>query len=164
MSAPVPSQTETQPGLGTVLVAVGPNDHDRLDRLVEETVDLARPSDATVALTHVFTDEEFEACVDALDFDRESRDVAPGDVAARHSVVRKFGRRLRAAGVDYEVHGAVGAHGEGVSLLAADLSADLVVVGGRRRSPTGKALFGSIAQEVMLSAPCPVTFVRADTE
>jgi nucleotide-binding universal stress UspA family protein len=25
-------------------------------------------------------------------------------------------------------------------------------------------VFGSTAQKVMLSAPCPVTFVRADTE
>ncbi|PSP66736.1 universal stress protein, partial [Halobacteriales archaeon QH_6_68_27] len=44
--------------------------------------------------------------------------------------------------------------------LAAETDADLVVVGGRKRSPAGKAVFGSTAQEVMLESPCPVTFVR----
>lgn len=53
--------------------------------------------------------------------------------------------------------------GEGVA-LAEEIDADLVVIGGRRRSPTGKAVFGSIAQEVLLNAPCPVTFVRGDQQ
>jgi nucleotide-binding universal stress UspA family protein len=45
--------------------------------------------------------------------------------------------------------------------LADEVDADMVVLGGRNRSPAGKALFGSTAQEVMLGSSCPVTFVRA---
>ena len=52
----------------------------------------------------------------------------------------------------------------GLAEAGADVAADLVIVGGRRRSPTGKAVFGSTAQEVMLEAPCPVMFVRSDTK
>lgn len=179
MTAPVPTQPETQstpqsetqstprsetrPGLETVLVAVSSADGDRIGRLVDETVDIAGPSGATVVLTHVFTPEEFDERVDALRFDLESRDVSPRDVAVRHSLVREFGGRLEANGLDYEIHGSVGTRGAGISSLAERLDADLVIVGGRRRSPTGKAVFGSVAQAVMLSAPCPVTFVRADT-
>ena len=37
---------------------------------------------------------------------------------------------------------------------------DMLLVGGRRRSPTGKAVFGSTAHRVMMHAPCPVLFVR----
>jgi nucleotide-binding universal stress UspA family protein len=68
------------------------------------------------------------------------------------------------ADVEYATRGNVGEHGPGIVDAAEEVDADLVVVGGRRRSPTGKAVFGSTAQEVMLEAPCPVMFVRADTK
>jgi nucleotide-binding universal stress UspA family protein len=48
--------------------------------------------------------------------------------------------------------------------VADEESADLVVVGGRKRSPTGKAIFGSTAQRVLLEADVPVTFVKARTD
>jgi nucleotide-binding universal stress UspA family protein len=43
--------------------------------------------------------------------------------------------------------------------VAAD--ARLVVIGMRRRSPVGKMLLGSTAQEVLFTAPCPVVTARA---
>ncbi|MDX1746824.1 MAG: universal stress protein, partial [Halobacteriales archaeon] len=58
--------------------------------------------------------------------------------------------------------GAVGERGETVVEIATEVGADRIVIGGRSRSPTGKAVFGSTAQEILLSAPCPVTFVRGD--
>lgn len=36
---------------------------------------------------------------------------------------------------------------------------DTIVMGGRERTPVGKALFGSVSQRVMLSADCPVTMI-----
>lgn len=46
---------------------------------------------------------------------------------------------------------------EEVLAVAAEIGADNIVMGGRQRSPTGKVLFGSTTQSVMLSAECPVT-------
>ena len=44
---------------------------------------------------------------------------------------------------------------------AHDLAADLIVIGLRRRSPVGKLITGSTAQEVLLGADCPVLTVKA---
>lgn len=50
----------------------------------------------------------------------------------------------------------VGDPSEEVRAYAEDVDARCVVVGGRRRTPTGKALFGSVTQRVMLTASVPV--------
>ena len=148
--------------LETVVLAVGPGDAERIDRLAEETIDIAGPSGATVVLGHVFTDEEYARTVASLGFDDAGRP-SPNEVARRHATIRDLGARLDEAGIEYTVGGAVGDHGESIVGLAEEANADLAIVGGRQRSPTGKAVFGSTAQTVLLSAPCPVTFVRSDT-
>jgi len=45
--------------------------------------------------------------------------------------------------------------------LVDSVSADLLVIGARRRSPVGKALLGSVAQTVLLEADLPVMVVKA---
>jgi nucleotide-binding universal stress UspA family protein len=51
---------------------------------------------------------------------------------------------------------------EEVLSLANSLPASLIVVGLRRRSAVGKLLLGSNAQQIILSANCPVLSVRPD--
>ncbi|ADB61936.1 UspA domain protein [Haloterrigena turkmenica DSM 5511] len=148
--------------LETVLLAVGPGDAERTEELAETVVEVAKPADATVVLAHVFTKSEYDDVLSRLEFDQDQTEIDPADVARRHSTIRDLQKILDEHGVDYEIRGAVGEHGPAIVDLATSTDADRVVVGGRRRSPTGKAVFGSTAQEVMLSAPCPVTFVRND--
>ena len=147
--------------LDTILLAVGPNDADRTDKLASTVIDIAGPAGAEVVVAHVFTDDEYESVVDRLEFDSVAETEADA-VADRHTTVRDLRTLLNDADIDTSVRGAVGDHGEEIVSLAGMTRADLAVVGGRKRSPAGKAVFGSTAQEVMLNAPCPVTFVRGD--
>ncbi|MGB9964151.1 universal stress protein [Halobacterium hubeiense] len=144
-----------------LLLAVGPSDDERIEPLARTATDVAGPAGATVTLAHVFTREEYDDTADRLGF-QDGDEVTPDAVARRHATIRDLGEHLSDAGVDYDVRGHVGEHGESIVDVADDVNADIAVVGGRKRSPTGKAVFGSTAQTVLLSAPCPVTFVRGD--
>ena len=148
--------------LETVLLAVGPKDADRIDRLAETAIEVAEPAGATVVLGHVFTDEEYEEVLDRLGFDPDSEESTPDHVAERHATIRELVGGLDAVDVDYEIRGSVGEHARSIVNMATRAGADRVIVSGRSRRPSGKAVFGSTAQEVLLTAPCPVTFVRVD--
>jgi nucleotide-binding universal stress UspA family protein len=51
---------------------------------------------------------------------------------------------------------------EDLVLLAEEISAQLIVIGLRRRSPVGKLILGSNAQRILLDAPCPVLAVKPE--
>lgn len=97
----------------------------------------------TVTILHVFTDNVEGASIGQFGPARKARDV------------------LEDAGFDIELSETSGDPGDQVVDYARDNDVDLICVGGRKRSPTGKALFGSVSQEVMLSTDCPVLFSTA---
>ena len=146
----------------TIMVAIGPDDRDRMTRLAEETVNVAEPTGATVVLVHVFAEDEFDDAAEKLEFDPTREDVDPDAVARRYMTIHELVENFERADVDHETRGAVGRRGEQIIGVAEEVDADRIFVGGRSRSPTGKAIFGSVAQKVMLSSPCPVTFVRRE--
>ncbi|GAB3675593.1 universal stress protein [Halopiger thermotolerans] len=152
----------------TILLAVGPNDGDRIDELTRQTIDVAEPTGATVVLSHVISASEYEDevhnyqdAIDRMGIDVGSRDPSPETLAKETEPISEIANRLEEAGIDVEIRAAVGDRAEEIIRLAEDVDADNVIVGGRKRSPTGKAVFGSTAQKVLLSSPCPVTYVRS---
>jgi nucleotide-binding universal stress UspA family protein len=70
--------------------------------------------------------------------------------------------QLSDAGIDHEIRRASGSTSAAEAILeaAGDTSAELIVIGVRRRSPVGKLFAGSTAQHVLLDADCPVLAVK----
>jgi nucleotide-binding universal stress UspA family protein len=73
----------------------------------------------------------------------------------------RLSQELADAGVAVDVRRSMGADvGDQVLEVADEVSADLIVIGLRRRSPVGKLLMGSVAQRILLGAECAVTAVK----
>ena len=82
---------------------------------------------------------------------------------ASSGAVDEVRARLDAAGVVYEIDQQVRGHEAADEVVeAADrVNASLIVIGLRRRTPTGKLITGSQAQRILLDANCPVLAVKA---
>lgn len=138
----------------TILVTI--RDVGNHQALLEAVLDVAEPTDATVVLAKAYGEEEYEQRVDELDFEGQPK---TDQVAQRNETVRDAETVLREAAIEYEVRGVVGEEGDALVELAKTIDADLMYIQGKGRTPTGKALFGSTAQTILLNAPCPVTYV-----
>ena len=63
--------------------------------------------------------------------------------------------------VEHEVRQAMGADvAEEMIKVVTEVSAQVLVIGMRHRTPVGKMIMGSVAQQVLLDAPCPVLAVK----
>ena len=128
----------------------------------------------TIVVGYVPTPEG-EAALDAAIAEARLRDQplhvvnsARGDVLvdsrfASEEVLDQARARLDAAGVVYEIDQRVAGHEASDEVVdAADrVKASLIVIGMRRRTPTGKLITGSQAQRILLDAHCPVLAVKA---
>lgn len=70
--------------------------------------------------------------------------------------------RLDDAGIDVETRLEQGDITEQIVAVAQEIDADTIVMSGRKKSATGKVLFGSITQSVLLEADRPVTVLRSE--
>ena len=95
---------------------------------------------------------------------RGGREFDDGDAVESETQLEEVRAQLKDSGVEHEVRQLVRGLDPAHDLVkvAAEVSAEIIVIGLRRRSPTGKLILGSNAQRVLLDAPCPVLAVKAE--
>ncbi len=88
------------------------------------------------------------------------------NVLTYREAFEKLEEQLEGEGVRYRLVEYARGNSPAEDLIAAadDETADLIVIGIRRRSPVGKLVLGSNAQDVLLGASCAVLAVKADSD
>lgn len=148
-----------------VILAAAGEKHDP-DRIIAQANELANAYETELQVVHVIPEDE------ADDHFEELRKLPGfGDVSYDTEIdrARQVARRLIELGVDDdEAHritpiGRIGDPTDEILSLAEEVNPEYLVIGGRKRSPTGKALFGSVTQSVILNAERPVVTVMAES-
>jgi nucleotide-binding universal stress UspA family protein len=85
-----------------------------------------------------------------------------GASVAQVGAVRRFVDLVEEAGFEVELEEAGDDPAPAITALADEVDADLIVLGGRKRTPTGKVLFGSITQAVILETSRAVLVCSTD--
>lgn len=96
------------------------------------------PSEKSVTIVHSFQDNP------------------SGASATQVHSVREVAEFFDERGIDYEIAESSGDPSEQILGGAEEADADLIILAGRKRSPAGKVLFGSVTQSVILGARRPV--------
>lgn len=142
------------------MVVVAAVDRSGGERIVEEGRTTADAHGLALHVVHTLSEADFR------DLERASYETSGTalDMEQIESVAITIAREaVSDAGVEAdEVVGLVGKPSQRVIEYAADVDADYLVVGGRKRSSVGKVLFGSVTQSILLNAECPVVTVMQD--
>ncbi len=139
-----------------VLLPVDTNE-ERATRAARDVTDLPRdPEDLSVVVLNV--DEPYSVGdgggrVSSEEFFDETE--FPETVDA-------VGEILDAAGIDIDQQRTHGSPAEEILAVADEVDADLIAMSGRKRTPTGKVLFGSVTQSVLLESTRPVLVSTED--
>ena len=127
---------------------------ERCDAIISEADSLAEAFDEELHVMHANSLSDL-------------REVSSSDAAKKRTIVEQFEDEIveitSPIADDIVPVCAIGQPATQVVDYADRHDVSYVVIGGRRRSPVGKALFGSTAQKILLNAPCPVVVTLSAT-
>lgn len=158
-----PLSAERAPGAPIRSIAVATDLSDLAGEATAFAAELALAADASLHLVTVDTSAEAEAearrgehTERAEDWDRSASDATWAQLeAVRHELRETY------EGLPVQAHIRVGDPAEALAQFAKAFGVDLIVVGSHGRRGVRRVLFGSVSEEVMRTAPCPVVTVHA---
>jgi len=158
----------SRPRLGMQRALVVVDDTDTHGELLRGAGELASGAGADLLLLSTLTEEEFEERYAEMEELARAEGMSYSDHAILESVQERArdlaADSLAGVDVDYETGAVVvegGSRADEVIETAEREGCDHVFIVGRERSPTGKAIFGDVAQAVALNFDGPVTIRMA---
>jgi len=132
--------------------------------LLREAGTLAAGVGADLVVIHVTTEDEYGGRREAMEaIPNSTADYTPDDAeaGAAQFAADLADEILGDLDVEYETAGYLGKKAEKTLRAADEYDCDHIFLAGRKRSPTGKAIFGDATQKVILDTDGPVTVVTA---
>ena len=120
----------------------------------------ARGTAIAEAITEVPMDTSQVRVTLLHDFEENPEGASVDQVAS----VRRAREVLEDAGVEVALEESSGEPADAILRLADEQDADMIVVAGRKRTPTGKVLFGSVTQSVILGTDRSVLVCSGEEE
>jgi nucleotide-binding universal stress UspA family protein len=146
------------------MVILAPIDVDQeYERVLTVGNNLAEAYDDELVVLYVMSEEDYENeredRLSRTEYSEYPMTQAETDAAKR---VERAAETALGPNVDVDARGRIGEATPEIVSVAEEVGARYIVIGGRKRTPTGKALFGSITQSVLLNADRPVVTVMHD--
>lgn len=129
------------------------NETDQDEGVLRQATSLSRAFDEPVHVVYVLPSEEF--------VDIEKKSIQKTGHAIDRDTVNEYVQSVADdiaddLDISAEAAGLVGNVADNVIRYADEQDARYIVISLRKRSPTGKAIFGSVSQSILLNSDCPV--------
>ena len=106
------------------------------------------PADLSVTVLHVYEEIDTIPTEGGTAYIEDVNKSLP-EIRGVPDTVRLVEERLEEAGIDVDRQMMVGDPADGALRIAREIDADAILLGVRKRSPVGKAIFGSVSQNVI---------------
>ena len=143
-----------------MVVVAAIDDSSMLRNIVTQADDLAQAYEDEVHIIHVIEESEYTKMAEkGVSTRMEGQEMLEEEIASE--VTEGIEEVVSSK---YDVVGLVGDVGKEIVEYADKNDAQYIVMGGRKRSPVGKAFFGSVTQFVLLGTERPVVAVDTSDE